>query len=87
MRLDEADTGGLGDIGGDITEHTIGEDDTKQEEEPRHGDSGHCYPGSLITADITPHDQPPPARAGAPWSQNWTDNCTMPTLPHLNISR
>lgn len=42
MRLDEADTGRLGDIVGDITEHTMGEDDTKQEEEPRHGDSGHC---------------------------------------------
>ena len=45
MRLDKADTGGLGNIGGDITEHTSAEGDTKEEEEPCHGDSGHCYPG------------------------------------------
>ena len=45
MRLDKAYAGGLGDIGDDITEQTIEEDDTKGEDESCHDDSGHCYPG------------------------------------------
>ena len=45
VRLDKAYAGGLGDIGDDITEHTIEEDDTKGEDESCHDDSGHCYPG------------------------------------------
>ena len=40
MRLDKAYAGGLGDIGDDITERTIEEDDTKGEDECHH-DSGH----------------------------------------------
>ena len=41
MRLDKAYAGGLGDIGDDITEHTIEEDDTQEEDGCCHDDSGH----------------------------------------------